>query len=636
MGAASLRGSAVAAVLSSSLGLSLGLSVGGCQGERRPSTPGCEPEALDRLGERLALIPVSERGRQVWPGVEGACPRLPETFRRHFDPMHTAEAGTRFRQEESPPETPLTKAREEALAAERVELETKACPARAKLRGVGRGDAAQARAEAVFETCAFDRFGVVDADALGPTPGLMSFALYQWFLDQGLKPASAQPVVRALYGLEASAAQGVSRPSGLRLPEVQGGPWQAEWGQEPQRGGGAETIVIGIATDGIFVNGKQVHVFEGERAYGDYEADYPVLIPQLYDELERWSLGAREAAAATGDEWLGTAVLVVDAPAPYATVINVLHSARGAGYERYAFAVEPEGFRNRYVPTHAPDGYRILDDVKPGDRGHDSRYAPDTLSLELMNSGLTLRSRVGLDLSARHPRGSTEAVAQWAETLRALEPKARRVVISAYDTITTQELLAAIVAARGPECGAAEDPACALPEAVLLTEYAHEDESAGGTIYVSGRFAHSDRVFPGEVLDYSDEARGYGYEDADDEPPKTALGVRVIVPEVEGAVDALLVHRVVRARLSGLLACLDDGTFEETGPVGQLIVELGLDGEGAVRSATLGESTVPGDAAAPCIVRSFEGQRFPAPLDGKPASVRVPLELRWGYEPVTL
>lgn len=381
----------------------------------QPPTPTCNVHALTELGNELVSMSIVDRADRVWPGIVAACESIPWTLNEYFDPELASDV--------------LTSHRDTRIVA----LQNVACPGWEALRRAVAESGIGFSADALFERCNFARYQVFDADEIaGHASAIMTWTTHQWLLDRGVDPQVAAPLTRALFAREQIMWWMIDRDDQLRWPRAHGVPFV---GPGP---------AIHVRREQIMFAAKPYTLDDGVL-----EAD---TVMWLADAL------AQEAAR---QEAL---LIVADIGTPMVTIMRLIRMARSAGFHSQGVFVEPA---NGYLPTSIPM------QIAPEEPAPDPAQIPMMMTVELEPEGLTLGRGWGDRQSIEaHSIRDLEAVARFAAEIRRRDPAARKAVVSAADTVTLEQALAVIEAARGAECSETGE-GCLLPEILLRNEDAH-------------------------------------------------------------------------------------------------------------------------------------------------------------------
>jgi len=421
---------------------------------------GCELAELSALGEALTQAEPSARVDLAWPGVREACRGLPAALASYFDAVYASKLDQAKAVRSDAPEL---RAVHEAV-----------CP---EFSAVGPAVAMvppSSRARMLFEGCGLERYAVFELDELDPqSGGLMTWALHQWLLDQGLDAERARPLTRAIYGLEVHASAEIERVTGLRLPTMAGRALEAG----PR---------IYLSASELRFGSERLMALDGGRIPPTELRNHE--LPALSERLGAVADGDQARAMVDDEPWAGRVLIVADRDTPYATLMDLMSTAGRVGYTRFAFVVRPSAGRLAQVGIAPP------------------RSGPAAITIELSGAGLSLaRASEGEAEAETHALDDLDAVAALAEAARADDPEARIATISATGEVTLEQLLAVIDAARGAGCDI--DPGrCLLPEVVLMSSDGH---SYGASVVLGGEAENP-------------------WAELEDEDPREAYGVRGI------------------------------------------------------------------------------------------------------------
>lgn len=408
--------------------VAFGLVVALSSCRRESNAPACDLAALTKLGEALAAQPVAAQVETVWPGILAACgDGLPMPLAQYIAQLHdpTLEQYTVLLRQADP-----------VL----VGLQRRACPSIHDVAPAAVDAPPNFGGAIYYEGCDYARFGVLSAEEVeGTWNANPTWATHQWLLDQGLDSRAAAPITGALYALEQVHSWPIERRPDLRLPNAHG---VAIF----------EGFPIYVTREHIQLNRRILAVLD-DGALAATALSGRVIV-ELYDELVSEVERSRNNFELLDKTWDGAAWIVADAQTPMPTIVDVLHTARVTGLDRYGFAVAPEA----YVPTYIPVSLPVLYAAKP---------EPALMRIELSPEGLTLsRGRAGDQTPNALALTQLDAVTSFAEAVHRDDPSTR-LVISAADTVRLELLLQVIAAARGPDCRASGD-GCLVAEVMLL------------------------------------------------------------------------------------------------------------------------------------------------------------------------
>lgn len=327
----------------------------------------CDQQKLIELAGALANASESERIATVWPGLEAACgDGLPEPMRSFYQPpverfpTHVAKP-----KEFSPEFEPLLLA---------------ACPTWTESGAPIVDDAPiQQRSTAAYRACSFERFGVLEEYELGGRSSLMvSWATHQWLLDQGLEPAQAKPITRALMGLEGRVTAVVQPAAGLTWPTARGVALANSFGVSLTDG-----FVVYVTRDAVGFEGRAV--------------------PRVSEALGRSLTEAKQEPAR--EEW-APLIIAADAATPFATIVDLLHIGKQLGFERFGLVVDagPDGLAwmpislaselGPAIEVIAANDHAALSKYSQAVKGEDPQARRVAISAEPTTSVQTLASAI--------------------------------------------------------------------------------------------------------------------------------------------------------------------------------------------------------------------------------------------------
>jgi hypothetical protein len=568
--------------------LSIPLLCFACRGTLSPSVK-CDQRSLIELGEALANTSESEQIAKVWPGLEAACgDGLPTPVRSFYQP---------------PVERiPAHVARPRELYPEFEPLLLAACPKWTDSGALIVADApADQRATAAYRACSFERFGVLEERELGGRSSLMvSWAMHQWLLDQGLEPAQAKPITRALMSLEGRVTALVSPVAGQTWPTARGFPL-------------SDGFVVYVTRDAIGFDGREVLALaDGVIAASD-RADG--MVPRVYQELERSLNEAKQEFEPRGEAWMAPLIIAADAKTPFATITDVLATGDEAGFEEFGLVVDagPDGLAQLPIAAlpHKPksDSNTGLYKMRGPSAAIPSMTSEPDMTVEITAQQLSLASELG---PAPELIAATDyaALTQYAQAVKHDDPRTRRVAISAEPTTSVATLVSVIAAVRGPECTRAyEEDQCLLPETLLLAERAHE-------------FGKDPRAEDGDESD--------DWIDDDDGETGAASTFRVVQGKatVVGNLDADIIRRIVRAHINELRTCYQDGLAKDPKLAGRVTVDFVIAASGKVSSSVVASSDLADASVGKCIAKAVKRWMFPRGIGE--AEVSYPFDLAPG------
>jgi MYXO-CTERM domain-containing protein len=131
------------------------------------------------------------------------------------------------------------------------------------------------------------------------------------------------------------------------------------------------------------------------------------------------------------------------------------------------------------------------------------------------------------------------------------------------------------------------------------------------------------------------ELGGDALSDQATDPLATPPTVKPGKATVNGAIDEDIVRRIVRAHISELQACYNEGLSRNPRIGGRLAPQFVISPAGKVSSAVVSESTIRDSKVGVCFAKAFKRWTFPKSSDDKSTIVTYPFELSpWpGFEP---
>jgi len=94
---------------------------------------------------------------------------------------------------------------------------------------------------------------------------------------------------------------------------------------------------------------------------------------------------------------------------------------------------------------------------------------------------------------------------------------------------------------------------------------------------------------------------------------------------VHGALDRIAVQRVVRSRLGALAFCAEQARQSQPDAHGRVVLQLVVDGTGAVISATISSGPTTPPALGMCVAGQARRWQFPRPSDGGNVQIEIPV-----------
>lgn len=431
----------------------------------------CDLVALERLSSELGDKPLPLTIALAWPSVKTACAdALPSELLNYWEGL-SSNGG---RAPASVDKTTIS-----------IDLFEKACADYREVRETLNSTYPFKRGLGLFEACELGRYDVItraESAAFGTAD--VTWATHQWLLDQGLERATLRPITRALFALERRLSWVVAPPNEGAWPLAPGAAW-------------LPSALVTITPSSLEFDERSILRLQDGVIDPAEVQDHLILglFPPLRDEG-----AALEASAVTQpDGWLPRLALAADTETPFGTLIDVMHTAQRAQFGVFSILVQsPTAFGNvqlsvsppgLYAKVRAPNRRKSKSGLyrfKPAagavliDAGagvEKPRTGPDTsatLSIELTPGAYTLAHG---SLHKRKPKGGRASdhsmIRDYAKQLKADDPHAHRVVISASRGTPLTEVVAAIVAARGPQCDTVAN-ACVLPDVVVQAQAAHQ------------------------------------------------------------------------------------------------------------------------------------------------------------------
>jgi hypothetical protein len=508
------------------MALALLVALAACRSDE-PERPACDLDALGELGRTLASMSIAKQMNHVWPGLIAACGEaVPKPLTYYFVPESRGLV--------------LPRRRDPWSAA----LQHAACPNWDEIALAHQGSWDLLSAAVAFEACDFARYEVLAAnEVVGPTHAIMVWATHQWLLDQGLDARAAAPVTRALFAREQFESWGLERVDDLRWPNAHGVPV-------------GDGIAVQVAHERLRFAGAPI------RDHRD-----------LYESVVKHVEWNRELARQRERAWDEALVIVADVETPMRTVLDILELTKEAGFPRYGLFVEPEAFEPTYIPIT----------LSSEDSTNTATDAAIFMSIELAPEGLTVSRSNDRSTRKVHELTDLEAVWAFATAIRRDDPQARRVVISAADTIPLEQALAVIEAAR------------VLPEVVLASDRVHKPSS--------GILTPSGIVSDGHFLD---------------ETP-------TLVVTVKGELDPELVERILEAHYNEVRACYGHVEIAKHDSV-KLTLDFTISSTGKTRDPKVSDSISSDAKIRSCITKKVRRWTFPKPDNGRPVAVSYPFE----------
>lgn len=303
---------------------------------------------------------------------------------------------------------------------------------------------------AIHEACGLDRLGVLARDEIdGTARELLPWALYSWFVEQGVSRAAAGAIARALLAREWRARSRFAPE--IRLPEADG------------RAIAADEPLLSATPDELrFLDAREPLVG------GVLPAEDPRPLPLQDVRLAiQWSTLQDERPAQ--DHSL---LIAADASMQAATPVVVLGRLR-LGPRRVRWVVErAEGrLRSIELASFAADRPWL------GDADSSPMLLATLTSGRAwlrtgLHAGLAPADRPAL-ADAVVELADVAALARHAAAFREVHPDAHRVVVKVPLGVTVDEFIAAVVALRGPRCDTTGE--CILPDVHVWSDAMPQD-----------------------------------------------------------------------------------------------------------------------------------------------------------------
>jgi biopolymer transport protein ExbD len=593
------------------------LSLAGCRGQSGgDQRSGCDLDVLANVSRALDRAPKADQIELVWPGIVDACgSRMPKDLKSYFDYAHdpNSREGARL----TPPS--------DALEA----MKQKACPHWDVAARAIADAPANMRGELMHQGCEFDRYGVIADDEIATnTTAIMTWAMHQWFLDQGLATEHANTITRALYALDERGSSPMHGLADLRWPKAHGIPLTSG-------------VPVVLTQTEITFNARMIaQLADGVLADSDIRNH---LIPMLFEALDEEALKSKQVAEIRGQAWDEPLLIVADARTPFATIVNVMYTGGRAEFSRYGFVVAPEGEPYAYIPVDPPRydaGPRML---------ANSGEPTAVMTVELHADGLSLSRSGGFEGQPEaHPRGADDQILAYAKAVRRDNPDARQVAISADGDVPLEDVLAAIAAARGPGCSPSGE-GCVLPEVIVMSGGAHgydvrppsEDEVWGGLIGTEIGEAYGvgglGLVGTGRSNDGSPGTIGLGntgligkggnHGSGFGGPSRSEAKIRQAKAKVEGDLDSDIIRRIVRAHINEIRSCYNAGLTKNPMLEGRVTIDFVIVSTGKVGESKIADSTLSDEKVGACMAKAVKRWTFPKPRGGGEVKVSYPFAL---------
>lgn len=552
--------------------------------------PQCDRQALVSLSQ--ALGDSGERAQRVWQGLEAACgSALPAGIRAHYL-HHSASA--------SDSTLAAMKARACPGWAETVEPRVAITPLRA-------------RNALVYEACGLEGHDLSDVDLDMPldSGGIVTWAVHQWLLDQQLESVHAAAIAAALFERE-HASPAIRLLPGQSWPRTSGEPL-------------GDGVILHVSLDAIALGERTlVDLRGGALDSGDVDEHRIVALSEALSgavpEDPRNPPGAKPRDVAPTP-----LLLAADAGVPFTTLVDVIYTAGKAGFGRYGFVISTVGERGDelaqitidppsprvYMPQQLPRSTNPEDSIQDVLASMPKR--PPMMTLELGREGLSVARS---DRPARRVELQLDdhaAITAYAAALHDDDPHAQRLLVSAAPSVRIEDLLVAVAAARGPECGP-PGVHCQIADVTVFSADAHRFGASAATPlnwpYPIG--GDDDDVWRGLVAPET-VAQAYGLDGHAPQPiaHRSSPRIRQAKATVDGPLDRDVVRRIVRAHIPELMRCYGAALADDPRLHGRVVIDFVIRTNGEVGRATLGERSIAKGPLTTCMVRAARDWRFP-------------------------
>ncbi|MCA9648915.1 MAG: hypothetical protein H6712_18520 [Myxococcales bacterium] len=424
-------------------------------GEPSPAEPGREGAAAARPSASSSLVP------ELAACDDRRIHSLVDVLRR-AEPARRAELVTQYLLDacEAPDflryyvevTTPGSESRRLATTgpvAQQQQALRRVCPeAEAVMRAVAASAAAE-RSGILFDGCHLDRFDVIEREAYVRERGSpLPWITHQWLLDQGVAPADAVVITRAMIVHDLRATSPIDPPAGLVLPTLADGFERL-----------ADGPVVYVSGSGIEASSRLlVRIADGAIEPAMVASH---LVGPLFDVVAEEADKDKQIAEARGADWDAAVVIVADEQLPFSILIDVYYTVGRAEYRRWDLGVATQagGYGRVPVGGHSvPFGSTPI--VGPPltviiDPGGFLVGTPDDPSPE----------RLGVRAAIGHDAWDFEALARRAVAHRERHPDALSAVVMPERDTPHGVIVRALAALRGPECHGEQD--CILPQLQL-------------------------------------------------------------------------------------------------------------------------------------------------------------------------
>jgi biopolymer transport protein ExbD len=598
------------------------LSLASCQSDVGQKS-GCDLDALAKLAGTLESAPKGDQVTIVWPGIVDACgSAMPEDLKAYFDFAHDPTSRESAR---------LTSPSDAVTAMKR-----RACPNFEEAAHAHADAPANLRGQVMHQGCNFARYGLIADDEIATnTTAILTWAMHQWFLDQGLATEHANTITRALYALDQRGSSPMHGVADLRWPTAHG-----------------IAIPDGIAvvvtqTEITFNDQVIARLADGVLADADVRNH---LIPRLWEALDEEVYKSKQNAEFHGEPWGEPLIIAADARTPFATIVNLMFTAGRAEFPRYGFVVASESDPHAYIPVSpprfdpSPSRWSLTQttDNKPDLLANvgDPLEPITFMSIEVRSDGLSLsRSATDEAQPENHPRGATDKVLAYAKAVRRDNPDARHVVVSAEGDVPLQDVLAAIAAARGPACSHSGE-GCVLPEVIVMSGGAHRYQRPAETLSIGDGDVWGG-LTGAEIQDAYETGtiglgntgligkggnQGAGFGGQGKRVPTVGQGKA----KVEGNLDGDIIRRIVRAHINEVRSCYNAGLTKNPELEGRVTIDFVIASTGKVGDSKVAENTLSDENVGACIAKAVKRWTFPKPGGGGEVEVSYPFQLSPG------
>ncbi|MFO7565361.1 MAG: AgmX/PglI C-terminal domain-containing protein [Enhygromyxa sp.] len=419
------------------------------------------------------------------------------------------------------------------------------------------------RALAAYRACSFERFGVIEESKLvGPSPLVVSWAMYPWFLEQGLTPAQTRAVTLALMRRERRLSRLPMLDFGERLPSAAG--------LLPVPAG----IVVEISDAAIVIE-DQVAIEFDEPMTRD-ESGYLGPNSSLEYAVEQLEASRKQR----GEDWRAPLLLTADASTPFATLIDVVAITSRFEFAGQALIVDSSGELAQLPVLPAPRR------IEP----NSAEDEPAFLTVEIAADHSISVSR-GRDLQqppTKLDAGDHAKLAKLARALTRDDPRAHRVVISAAPKVP--------VGVLAPVMAAAHEN---LPELILIDGHAHEfdplDTGPKEGVVAIGN---------------------YGLLAKPRAEPSVETPSGQVVPtkvKISGTAKTYDLRPCIRGESRGFRQCYEKALALNPKLAGRVTIDFVVDENGKVSSSVVGDNRLADESVAECMAKVIGRCALPKP-----------------------